>query len=238
MELRRLRLSGSISRFLVPASALALAGLLACSGDSPASSAGPDSGGGGADSGACAAYAPPPTFDPTTPAVSFTNDVFPVFAASCAFSDCHGSLDASEDGLYLGADVDAVYKGLVNVASENLPSMPLVKPGTPGDSFLLYKLDGDACTLAGCSSGTCSALMPDGNPTPLDEATRLTIRAWIAQGALSDAPHAGADDGGSDSGEAGAGDAAPGEAGDAGDAGPSDAGGADGETGASDAAAD
>ena len=67
--------------------------------------------------------------------------------------------------------------------------MPRIKAGDPANSYLLHRIDGDACTLAGCTSAACSELMPQGGPRS-PRPKRLTIRGWIAQGALSDVPDA------------------------------------------------
>jgi hypothetical protein len=148
---------------------------------------------GSGEASACTPYAPPSSFDPTAPRVSFVSDVLPVLTASCGLAGCHASPTASEGDLYLGPDGAAVLANLVDVPSEDLPSMPRVKPGTPGDSFLLYKIDADACSLAGCGGAVCSEAMPQGSPL-LAEASRLLVRAWIDQGAVSDLPDAGARD--------------------------------------------
>jgi hypothetical protein len=117
--------------------------------------------------------------------VSFSTDVLTIFATSCAIPSCHGSATASQGGLYLGSNPGEVYANLVGVASTEYPSMDRVKPGDPTNSFLLRRIDGDSCSLAGCTSSACVELMPQGGPS-LAEAALLTVRAWIAQGAVSD----------------------------------------------------
>lgn len=154
--------------------------------------------------------------------MSFTNDVLPIFGASCSLSSsCHNSTDTSPGGIYLGTQGALVYSNLVNVTSIELPTMVRIKPGDPAASYLLHRIDGDACTLAECTDAVCNELMPQGGPA-LDESKRLTIRAWIAQGALSDLPDAGL-----------AGDA--GDAGSSSEAGPADASVNDSGSNASDA---
>ena len=160
----------------------------ACSSSGAAPDAGPVT---PDDAATCQVYSPPASFDPTTPAVTFSGGVLPLFAASCAFASCHGSTTAPQGGLFLGGDPARVYANLVGVAATDYPGMERVKPGDPASSYLLHRLDGDACSLAGCTTLACYELMPQGNPTPLPEATRLMIRGWIAQGALSDLPDAG-----------------------------------------------
>ena len=200
------------SRRLLPLGALALAvcGLLpACSNDNA---------GGVEDASTCPApYVPPASFDPSSPTVSFTASVFPIVSTSCAFSSCHGSLGAPPGGLYLGGDPASVYDDIVNVASTEYPSMVRVKPGDPANSYLLHRIDGDACNLSGCTSTACAELMPQGGPQ-LPQAELLSVRAWIAQGALSDVADSGTSppDGGADSAspaDAGADSAPPADAG-------------------------
>jgi hypothetical protein len=164
----------------------ALAGLFlasltaACS----SSSGGPD--------GGCAPYQVPSSFDPTTPVVSFQNDVVtPIFRPHCGLSAaCHQLTTGAVSGLYLGsnatsgsADVAKVYANLVGKPSVDLPTMNLVTAGDDAHSFILHKLDGDQCVFdPQCVDGDCLSQMPQ-NSTPLDVPTRDTIRRWIAQGA-------------------------------------------------------
>lgn len=134
------------------------------------------------DAGAsgCATYAVPASFDPAV-AVSFERDVFPLFGKSCAFSACHG---LANKRLYLGgSDPAAARAALVNVAASAAPTLHLVEPGDPAKSFLLRKLDGDACSLVGtCKDGDCGDTMPPrGELLPV--ASRDLVRRWIGQGA-------------------------------------------------------
>jgi hypothetical protein len=93
--------------------------------------------------------------------------------------------------MYLGTDAAKTYANIVSVTSTEYPSMVRVKPGDTANSYLLHRIDNDACTLSGCTSTACAELMPQGNSTTLPEAQLLTIRGWIAQGAVSDVPDAG-----------------------------------------------
>jgi hypothetical protein len=147
-----------------------------------------------------------------TATVSFQADVMPVFAANCSTTGaCHGQMqNAGEESLYLGlnasegvsgpSDVQAVYSGLVGVASVEDPSMKLVASGDPADSFLWHKVNGDqntdSTTAGGCqpvASGAnacsdCVAGAPCGVQMPfassLAPADVCTIENWISQGAL------------------------------------------------------
>lgn len=91
------------------------------------------------------------------PSVDFCADVLPLFNAKCAGSTCHGSNARAASGLILTTTA-----GVVNTVIERLalgantgarsryeePSrrvfginMPLVTPGDPASSWLLYKVD-------------------------------------------------------------------------------------------------
>jgi hypothetical protein len=133
----------------------------------------------------CEAYVPPSTFDAATYPASFTNDVMPLVERSCAFTSCHGALGAPTGGMYLGSELSTTYANLVGVPSTIDPSVLRVKAGDPANSFLQHKIDGDACTLAGCSGTVCAESMPEGSDLMAIN-DRLTFRAWIAQGALAD----------------------------------------------------
>ncbi|MGO8991718.1 MAG: hypothetical protein ACLQVI_00210 [Polyangiaceae bacterium] len=177
------------SRHFLTLAVLAAAGsatFAACSSNNSTSP------GGESDGSACPpTYVPPSSFNPASPTESFTTDVFPILSTSCAFASCHGSLSAPSGGMYLGGSPASVYANIVNVQSTEYPTMARIKPGDPTNSFLLRRIDGDACNLAGCTTTTCAELMPQGGPQLLS--TQLdTVRGWVAQGALSDVPDAGA----------------------------------------------
>lgn len=160
------------SSLLFTTGALLVSALAGCPGD-------------GEDAPKCSDYEPPASFDPQTPAVSFSNDVMPIFKQSCAFTACHG-LSGSNNGVYLGDDKDAVHRGIVDVRTDLLPSMAFVKPGDPRNSFLMRKVDASQCVLdPQCVDKTCGEAMPkDEGTLPIE--TRDTIRRWIAQGAKND----------------------------------------------------
>jgi hypothetical protein len=167
-------------------------------GSSGASSSGSGSGGEGDGGAGCTPFTS--TANLTTPAVHFTADVLPVFQRSCgiAGATCHGTPSVATVDMrpYLGnfdggTDASAVVKGLVGVTSPEDPKLDIVKAGDPASSYLMHKLDGDQCQFAAdCAQGQtqytdCGQTMPYSSPA-LDEATRDTIRRWIAQGAKSD----------------------------------------------------
>lgn len=138
------------------------------------------------DEKTCSDYTPPASFDPSTPAISFRNDVVKVFNFSCTFTSCHGTQSGGSNGIYLGgvgSDPATVRAGLVDQPAPELPSMSFVKPGEPASSYLMRKMDGSQCTLnAQCKDGDCGDSMPH-NEDLLDEDTRNVVRRWIAQGA-------------------------------------------------------
>jgi hypothetical protein len=186
-------------RILLPLVVFVSALSVACSSSSKetADSGPPDAcGTGGADSGACIGpYVS--CADLTTPDVSFQADILPIFQPGCAIagSTCHGTPDVATTQArpYLGnfdggTDAAAVVMGLVGVTSNEDPSMATVTAGDPENSFLMHKLDGDQCQFASaCASSKtqytdCGQQMPYSSPA-LDDATRDTVRRWIAQGA-------------------------------------------------------
>lgn len=135
---------------------------------------------------ACKDYAPPADFDALNPRVSFTRDVMPVFAQSCAFSTCHGANAGSANGVFLGRDASRVHAAVVGVKGDELPTMAFVLPGNPRESYLMRKMDASQCVLdAQCAGGSCQGSMPK-NEASLDLATRDVVRRWIAQGAKND----------------------------------------------------
>lgn len=140
----------------------------------------------------CSSAAPPTTSNASsTKTVSLRNDVLPIFAANCSTSaTCHGSPTGIEVFLAGGAaKASMIRSGIVNVPTAELPTMAFVNvdadggAGDPATSYLMHKLDGDQNTFdAQCVMGSCGAQMPR-DATPLDAATRETIRTWITQGA-------------------------------------------------------
>jgi hypothetical protein len=149
------------------------------------------------------------TYAPAAQPVSLKNDVVPIFARACAFSTCHASDQNPMGGLYLGPNVNdvmgsasatppyyppddatiaKVYGGLVGAKGKLPVTMLLVQPGSPKDSFLMHKIDGDqGCADIACNpidTGKCGESMPQ-RSTPLDADSARTIRDWIAQGAMN-----------------------------------------------------
>jgi hypothetical protein len=140
-------------------------------------------------------------------AVSFGTDIMPIFQGGCTLASvCHGQMNnISEENLYLGqngagggsADIQAVYSGLVGVASKEDPSMNLVAAGDPSKSYLWHKVYGDQnsnpSVASGCANAPspcpdCNASTPCGGSQPylggvLGGADLCAIKNWIGQGA-------------------------------------------------------
>jgi len=93
-----------------------------------------------------------------------------VFSVSCAISGCHGG-GTVQFGLSLDPGLSA--GNLINVASQQDPTLIRVVPGNPDGSFIIQKLEG---------TQTVGRRMPDFSP-PLPQATIDVIRQWIADGA-------------------------------------------------------
>jgi hypothetical protein len=171
---------------------------LALSGCSPSSSAAPATDAGPAcNSFPAGCTTPgPATTQLTTPAVSFASDILPIFQGSggCAAStSCHGDMDATLSGLYLGGTTSVVVAAIVNVKSQELPTMNYVTPGDIANSYIIHKMDGSICQFhSSCSnapqidcgmSGPGTGGMPELS-CPLPDATIDTMRRWVAQGAM------------------------------------------------------
>jgi hypothetical protein len=185
----------------------------ACGGGTTTSSSG--AGGGGA-AGDCFDYS---SFDAGAK-VSFPNDVVPIFQNSCALSIACHTCDTSTNpqctnstykpflGIPMGMvpsmnQLAAIISSTVGQAADlqlstvdqstmvGNPDMKIITAGDPGQSFMMYKLDGafpmtptnnevTCMTLTCAKSSTCGQAMPSAG-MPL--ADRDVIRRWIAQGA-------------------------------------------------------
>src|SRR5688572_2369330 len=77
--------------------------------------------------------------DPVVTAVDYVTDIQPIFSSRCI--GCHNETGAPH-GLIL--DAEHSYDLLVNVASEEVPSLERVKPGDPNKSYLVQKVEGTA----------------------------------------------------------------------------------------------
>jgi hypothetical protein len=94
---------------------------------------------------------------PMEPSVSFCRDVLPIFTAKCSRPTCHGGAETAAASLLLdtSAGVGATALNRVAQGSNRGPragqvttadrkfgiDMPIVDPGNPGNSWLMYKID-------------------------------------------------------------------------------------------------
>lgn len=94
---------------------------------------------------------------PIEPTTSFCRDVLPIFVAKCSLSTCHGgSGDVAAASLVLNTSTGVGATALNRVAQGSnrgpragaaTPSghfgidMPIIDPGSPGNSWLMYKID-------------------------------------------------------------------------------------------------
>jgi Ca2+-binding RTX toxin-like protein len=106
--------------------------------------------------------------NPVVTAVNYVDQVQPIFTARC--TECHKGVTAPH-GLKL--DEANSYSNIVNVASEEVPSLKRVKPGDPDNSYLVQKVEGTAAV---------GGRMPL-NRTPLTADQIALIRRWISEGA-------------------------------------------------------
>ncbi|QXD16765.1 hypothetical protein GQ464_007455 [Rhodocaloribacter litoris] len=112
---------------------------------------------------------PPPPDD----TVSFAA-VQSIFTSNCAFSGCHAGTFPAQ-GLNLSAG--QAYANIVNVPSQEEPSLDRVEPGDPDRSYLFMKITG--------APGIRGERMPLGRP-PLSAEQIERIRRWIEAGAPND----------------------------------------------------
>jgi hypothetical protein len=184
--------------FIAVSAALGVSSLTACGG----SGSGGGNGGGSAVND-CFDYT---SFDGTTPSVSFKTDVLPIFRNSCGLSDaCHGSESgsgaqhfyglANSKGDMTATQIQEIFDQAVGKDAVDNPGMSIIAAGAPGNSFMMYKLDGDpnnsdlaaqvTCSKLSCASDkSCGEAMPQGGPA-LSADERNVIRRWIAQGAMN-----------------------------------------------------
>lgn len=188
-------------------------------GGSAGGAGGTGAGGASGSGGAAVGCFPYNGWNGMSPTVSLRNDLLAnaserpasgggVLRRACAFSSCHNDVSKEAD-LFIGpllrdsmtqmeisitpADVTRMLGNVDGVMrpSKTLPSMQIVKPGDPANSFLMRKMDGcftdiqSMCTaleppLPG--DGPCGAQMPQ-KADPLEADERDLIRRWIAQGA-------------------------------------------------------
>ena len=94
-----------------------------------------------------------------------------IFTPSCATSGCHSGTNPP-DGLNLAAGNS--YANTVGVTAVQMPSLMLIEPGDPDNSYLVRKIEG---------SGIVANRMPLGG-APLSSAQIDLVRQWVVEGAL------------------------------------------------------
>jgi hypothetical protein len=179
---------------------------LACSSSSSSGPSGACDTGGASDGGTCTPGTTPAYTSCLTgsalmsPAVSFAQDVQPLFNKSCSLSTpgtCHALQQSGNTTPYLvflgspdgGIDGSSVLPALVGKPAAENPSMNLITAGDPEHSYLMHKLDYDQCQFATeCNSTKNPIFTGCGQGMPylsgiVDNTTRDNIRRWIAQGA-------------------------------------------------------
>lgn len=97
-----------------------------------------------------------------------------IFTASCAFSGCHGGSSPAQ-GLNLSAG--SAYSAIVNVPSNERPTLDRIEPNDPAASYLYLKVIGDPSIVG--------SQMPLGGQ-PLSAALIDLLRDWIERGAPND----------------------------------------------------
>ena len=133
---------------------------------------------GGSGAGISPPSAPPPPPPPSTIGPNFSEIQAAVFTPTCATAGCHTGTGAPQ-GLRL--DEANSFANLVDIDSQEVPTLKRVQPGDPDNSYLIQKLEGTAAV------GSQMPLMAP----PLDTATIMAIRQWITDGAIDDRAPAG-----------------------------------------------
>jgi hypothetical protein len=106
--------------------------------------------------------------------VSLSNEVQPIFTASCASNGCHdggGRPGRSGGGTSLDLRAGNALQSLLDTTT---PCGDVLVPGDPTSSILIGKLDGSELCMG--------SLMPKGNDSLTSEEIGL-IATWVCQGA-------------------------------------------------------
>lgn len=115
----------------------------------------------------------------SAPMVSYVADIQPIWdgepGKSCV-TGCHAS-DGIANYTTVILDSASSYDSMVDKPSPSVPSLKLVAPGDPDNSYLWLKLTGEFSDVGGIGTP-----MPQGYT--LDQADLDLIEAWIVQGAL------------------------------------------------------
>jgi hypothetical protein len=108
--------------------------------------------------------------NPVGTPVNYATQIQPIFNDNC--TSCHSGGGAPQ-GLRL--DSTNSYSNLVDVASNEVPSLKRVAPGDDTNSYLVQKIEGTAAV---------GARMPLNSP-PLSASNIALIRRWIVEGAAN-----------------------------------------------------
>ncbi len=111
--------------------------------------------------------------NPVDPNATFTRVKSEVFTPTCAAIGCHDPLGRQEN-LILTAD--RAFALIVNVRSNQNPSLNRIAPGDSANSYLYRKIVG---------AGITGDRMPQGGPF-LTDAQIALVRDWIRRGAPND----------------------------------------------------
>ncbi len=99
---------------------------------------------------------------------SLQEQVKTIFKRNCSVSDCHGG---TYPRMYLNLEEDKFIKALLNIPSQEIPSLKLVDKEKPEQSYLLMKIRGDKAIVG--------RRMPLDSP-PLREDEIKIIEDWIS----------------------------------------------------------
>lgn len=106
-----------------------------------------------------------------------------IFTRNCAFSGCHGddnpaqgTNEAKGISVVMNLSEGRAHAALVDVDSEEVPSMKRVVPGDPESSYLWYKVTNTHAEVGGVGTRMPPELL-------LAETDQAIIRAWIEGGA-------------------------------------------------------
>lgn len=110
---------------------------------------------------------------PIDPTATFTRVQNEVFTPTCSSIGCHDSL-GQQSGLVLARG--SGYANTVGKASVETPTLKLIQPNDPTNSYLYRKITG---------AGITGNRMPQGGPYLSDTQLQL-VRDWIRRGAPND----------------------------------------------------
>jgi len=111
--------------------------------------------------------------DPIDPTATFTRVQNEIFTPTCGAIGCHDPLGQQQQ---LVLTTGRGYQSTVGRASTEIPSLLIVAPSDPANSYLYRKVIG---------SGITGDRMPQGGPY-LNDAQLKLIRDWIRRGAPND----------------------------------------------------